>query len=199
MSWRSKPQESKTTPGIATGTPLPLDLSWPELICAPSRSSWATGRSRSVTASGHRSYARECESGGIGRRTRLRIWRGNPWGFESPLSHHNVPGTGSKEEAGRQDRPFQCPQVSHDAQYSVAVFTVKIAWGLQLQPDGASQLRMLLIPSACHTVGRYSLLKYPFSLPQCYDPRVFWSMLIYVYTGPVTSSSSHTSLCCCFQ
>jgi hypothetical protein len=28
-----------------------------------------------------------CESGGIGRRTRLRIWRGNPWGFESPLSH----------------------------------------------------------------------------------------------------------------
>ena len=29
-----------------------------------------------------------CESGGIGRRTRLRIWRGNPWGFESPLSHH---------------------------------------------------------------------------------------------------------------
>ena len=29
-----------------------------------------------------------CESGEIGRRTRLRIWRGNPWGFESPLSHH---------------------------------------------------------------------------------------------------------------
>ena len=28
-----------------------------------------------------------CESGEIGRRTRLRIWRGNPWGFESPLSH----------------------------------------------------------------------------------------------------------------
>jgi DNA-binding beta-propeller fold protein YncE len=27
------------------------------------------------------------ESGGIGRRTRLRIWRSNPWGFESPLSH----------------------------------------------------------------------------------------------------------------
>ena len=27
------------------------------------------------------------ESGEIGRRTRLRIWRGNPWGFESPLSH----------------------------------------------------------------------------------------------------------------
>ena len=30
-----------------------------------------------------------CESGGIGRRTRLRIWRVKPWGFESPLSHHN--------------------------------------------------------------------------------------------------------------
>src|SRR5579871_5094455 len=29
----------------------------------------------------------ECESGGIGRRTRLRIWRVKPWGFESPLSH----------------------------------------------------------------------------------------------------------------
>src|SRR6266478_7733385 len=28
-----------------------------------------------------------CESGGTGRRTRLRIWRGNPWGFDSPLSH----------------------------------------------------------------------------------------------------------------
>ena len=31
-----------------------------------------------------------CESGGIGRRTRLRIWRGNPWGFESPLSHQSA-------------------------------------------------------------------------------------------------------------
>src|SRR6266481_4471397 len=30
-----------------------------------------------------------CESGGTGRRTRLRIWRGNPWGFDSPLSHHS--------------------------------------------------------------------------------------------------------------
>src|SRR6185437_15471763 len=30
------------------------------------------------------------ESGGIGRRTSLRSWRGNPWGFESPLSHHGV-------------------------------------------------------------------------------------------------------------
>jgi len=31
-----------------------------------------------------------CESGEIGRRTRLRIWRGNPWGFESPLSHQQI-------------------------------------------------------------------------------------------------------------
>src|SRR5271169_3914318 len=31
--------------------------------------------------------AAQCESGGIGRRTRLRIWRVKPWGFESPLSH----------------------------------------------------------------------------------------------------------------
>ena len=31
-----------------------------------------------------------CESGGIGRRTRLRIWRVKPWGFESPLSHQNL-------------------------------------------------------------------------------------------------------------
>ena len=31
-----------------------------------------------------------CESGGIGRRTRLRIWRVKPWGFESPLSHQTL-------------------------------------------------------------------------------------------------------------
>jgi hypothetical protein len=31
-----------------------------------------------------------CESGEIGRRTRFRSWRGNPWGFESLLSHHNL-------------------------------------------------------------------------------------------------------------
>ena len=28
-----------------------------------------------------------CESGGIGRRARLRIWYRKVWGFESPLSH----------------------------------------------------------------------------------------------------------------
>src|SRR6266487_1953374 len=33
-----------------------------------------------------------CESGGIGRRTRLRIWRVKPWGFESPLSHQYFRG-----------------------------------------------------------------------------------------------------------
>jgi hypothetical protein len=32
-----------------------------------------------------------CESGGVGRRTGLRIRRGNPWGFESPLSHQYLP------------------------------------------------------------------------------------------------------------
>jgi hypothetical protein len=31
-----------------------------------------------------------CESGGIGRRTRLRIWRRKAWGFESPLSHQLI-------------------------------------------------------------------------------------------------------------
>ena len=31
------------------------------------------------------------ESGGIGRRTRLRIWRVTPWGFKSPLSHQFQP------------------------------------------------------------------------------------------------------------
>jgi hypothetical protein len=29
----------------------------------------------------------KCESGEIGRRPSLRIWRSNPWGFKSPLSH----------------------------------------------------------------------------------------------------------------
>src|SRR6185369_12976108 len=30
------------------------------------------------------------ESGEIGRRTRLRIWRREAWGFESPLSHQKL-------------------------------------------------------------------------------------------------------------
>ena len=29
-----------------------------------------------------------CGRGEIGRRTRLRIWRGNPWEFKSPRPHH---------------------------------------------------------------------------------------------------------------
>src|SRR3954464_14999829 len=41
---------------------------------------------RSASAAGYQ----ECESGGIGRRTRLRIWRVKPWGFESPLSHQSL-------------------------------------------------------------------------------------------------------------
>jgi hypothetical protein len=30
------------------------------------------------------------ESGGIGRRARLRIWYRKVWGFESPLSHQKI-------------------------------------------------------------------------------------------------------------
>ena len=26
----------------------------------------------------------------MGKRTRLRIWRFTPWGFKSPLSHHEI-------------------------------------------------------------------------------------------------------------
>src|SRR5579862_1596180 len=52
---------------------------------------------------GNLRIASACESGGIGRRTRLRIWRGNPWGFKSPLSHQQV-------RADSQSRPFSvCP------------------------------------------------------------------------------------------
>ena len=32
----------------------------------------------------------KCESGGTGRRARLRIWSRKGWGFDSPLSHHSV-------------------------------------------------------------------------------------------------------------
>ncbi len=32
------------------------------------------------------------ESGGIGRRARLRIWSRKGWGFESPLSHQPYRG-----------------------------------------------------------------------------------------------------------
>ncbi len=31
---------------------------------------------------------RACESGGIGRRARFRIWCLRTWGFKSPLSHY---------------------------------------------------------------------------------------------------------------
>src|SRR3984957_4885779 len=41
-----------------------------------------------MVAAGECSESTKRESGEIGRRTRLRIWRGDPWGFESPLSHH---------------------------------------------------------------------------------------------------------------
>src|SRR5258705_8662125 len=32
----------------------------------------------------------DCESGGIGRRARLRIWYRKGWGFGSPLSHQKA-------------------------------------------------------------------------------------------------------------
>src|SRR5208337_5474702 len=45
---------------------------------------------RSGHKSGHSAESKPwslCESGENGRRTGLRIQRGNPWGFKSPLSH----------------------------------------------------------------------------------------------------------------
>lgn len=43
------------------------------------------------------------ESGGIGKRTRLRIWRSRPWGFKSPLSHQwRVPGS-SRDRTSRKN------------------------------------------------------------------------------------------------
>ena len=50
-----------------------------------SRCAGSQGRSRAGKPHG-RIPADKRESGGIGRRARLRIWWGNPWGFESPLS-----------------------------------------------------------------------------------------------------------------
>ena len=35
-----------------------------------------------------RGWITTCGSGGIGRRTRLRIWRFTAWGFKSLLPHH---------------------------------------------------------------------------------------------------------------
>ena len=44
-----------------------------------------------------------CESGGIGRRARLRIWYRKVWGFESPLSHQMraVSSSSSQRSADR--------------------------------------------------------------------------------------------------
>src|SRR6202048_373901 len=56
------------------------------------------------------------ESGEIGRRTRLRIWRSNPWGFKSPLSHQPplAPSNISLQHESRfhvpaQARRHSCP------------------------------------------------------------------------------------------
>ena len=54
------------------------------LLGSPQKSPQSGDESRARFVSGR---LQTCESGGIGRRTRLRIWRVKPWGFESPLSH----------------------------------------------------------------------------------------------------------------
>jgi hypothetical protein len=48
-------------------------------------------------ASSFKPQASKCGSGGIGRRTRLRIWRVKPWGFKSLLPHQTC-GSGSVVE-----------------------------------------------------------------------------------------------------
>ena len=47
-------------------------------------------------------HSRPRESGGTGRRTRLRIWRRKAWGFESPLSHRSGRGIGRGNASARQ-------------------------------------------------------------------------------------------------
>src|SRR5262249_4377282 len=63
--------------------PLPESADTRPAKCAAGTISWS-GRSRRTAED------LSCESGGIGRRTRLRIWRVKPWGFESPLSHQTI-------------------------------------------------------------------------------------------------------------
>jgi hypothetical protein len=46
-----------------------------------------SGHRENAQKRGRKCLVMKCESGEIGRRTRLRIWRSNPWGFKSPLSH----------------------------------------------------------------------------------------------------------------
>lgn len=76
---------------VARASGLPVDSGWLELIGASSldkralqRFLWSTrcGYSTMTSSSNH-----GCESGGIGRRIKLRIWRRNSWGFKFLLSH----------------------------------------------------------------------------------------------------------------
>src|SRR5579863_6681029 len=53
-----------------------------------------------------------CESGGIGRRTRLRIWRVKPWGFESPLSHQNISAPTLDKQRVPGSPEWRIPRVS---------------------------------------------------------------------------------------
>ncbi len=71
------------------------------------------------------------ESGGIGRRARLRIWSRKGWGFESPLSHQQL----SKDKnAGTRPR----------------VWRDKSGWGFPLQNcRGASRVSLLI----AHSLG----------------------------------------------
>jgi hypothetical protein len=76
---------------LADGT---LDFSHSLTLANKSCEKYPTGRSPRNSSSRHRLAtsldSTNCESGGIGRRTRLRIWRVKPWGFESPLSHQEL-------------------------------------------------------------------------------------------------------------
>ena len=64
---------------------------------------------------------------GIGRRTRLRIWRKNPWGFESPLSHHLT---------ALFILPFTCVHAPKQS-LRVRIHTVRTVFCLRFVPDCA--------------------------------------------------------------
>jgi hypothetical protein len=66
---------------------MPPANCWSLIRCRSPNSRTKTSASFPTAIKQSKLYSRPCESGGIGRRTRLRIWRVKPWGFESPLSH----------------------------------------------------------------------------------------------------------------
>src|ERR1700733_4800415 len=57
------------------------------------------------------SHLHSRESGEIGRRTRLRIWRSNPWGFKSPLSHQFLRKTAPESDSMSQQNPVEQPKL----------------------------------------------------------------------------------------